>query len=84
VRGASLAAVDVRRLAREERADFAAFLATLSPQQWQAPTLCAGWLVRDVVAHVISYDDLDTRRLLAWVIQGRLRLEGINAAALAR
>ena len=84
MRGASLAAVDVRRLAREERADFAAFLATLSPQQWQAPTLCAGWLVRDVVALVISYDDLDTRRLLAWVIQGRLRLEGINAAALAR
>ena len=81
---ASLPAVDARRLAREERADFAAFLATLSPQQWQAPTLCAGWLVRDVVAHVISYDDLDTRRLLAWVIQGRLRLEGINAAALAR
>jgi uncharacterized protein (TIGR03083 family) len=84
VRGASLAAVDVRRLAREERVDFAAFLATLSPQQWQAPTLCAGWLVRDVVAHVVSYDDLDARRLLAWVIQGRLRLGGINAAALAR
>ena len=81
---ASLPAVDVRRLAREERADFAAFLATLSPQQWQAPTLCAGWRVRDVVAHVISYDDLDTRRLLAYVIQGRLRLGRVNAAALAR
>jgi uncharacterized protein (TIGR03083 family) len=76
--------VDVRRLAREERADFAAFLAMLSPQQWQAPTLCAGWRVRDVVAHVISYDDLDTRSLLAYVIQGRLRLGGVNAAALAR
>ena len=81
---ASLPAVDVRRLAREERADFAAFLATLSPQQWQAPTLCAGWRVRDVVAHVIGYDDLDTRRLLAHVIQGRLRLGRVNAAALAR
>ena len=81
---ASLPAVDVRRLAREERADFAAFLATLSPQQWQAPTLCAGWRVRDVVAHVISYDDLDTRHLLAYVIQGRLRLGRVNAAALAR
>ena len=80
----SLPAVDVRRLAREERADFAAFLATLSPQQWQAPTLCADWRVRDVVAHVISYDDLDTRRLLAYVIQGRLRLGRVNAAALAR
>ena len=81
---ASLLAVDVRRLAREERADLAAFLATLSPQQWQAPTLCAGWRVRDVVAHVISYDDLDTRHLLAYVIQGRLRLGRVNAVALAR
>jgi uncharacterized protein (TIGR03083 family) len=63
--------VDARRLAREERADFAAFLGTLSAQQWHAPTLCARWRVRDVVAHVISYDDLDMRGLLACVIQGR-------------
>jgi uncharacterized protein (TIGR03083 family) len=60
--------VDVRRLARQERADLAAFLATLSPQQWQAPTLCASWRVRDVVAHVISYGDLPTRGLLAYLI----------------
>jgi hypothetical protein len=40
--------------------------------------------VRDVVAHVISYDDLDTRHLLAYVIQGRLQLGRVNAAALAR
>ena len=76
--------MDVRRLAREERAEFAAFLATLSPQQWQAPTLCTGWRVRDVVAHVISYDDLDTRGLLAHVIRGRLQSGQVNAAALAR
>jgi len=49
--------VDTRRLARDERADLAAFLATLSPQQWQAPTLCPRWRVRDVVAHVISYHE---------------------------
>ncbi len=66
-------AVDVRRLARDERADLAALLATLSPQQRQAPTLCPGWRVRDVVAHVISYDDLDARSLLAHVIQHRFR-----------
>lgn len=76
--------MDVRRLAREERADFAAFLATLSPQQWQAPTLCAAWRVRDVVAHVISYDDLGARDLLQLAAQGRLRLGRVNAAALAR
>lgn len=69
---------------REERADFAAFLAALSPQQWQAPTLCASWRVRDVVAHVISYDELDARDLLAHVIQGRFRPGRVNAATLAR
>ena len=31
---------DTRRLLAEEQADFVAFLATLSAQQWQAPTLC--------------------------------------------
>lgn len=80
---ASLPIVDVRRLARDERADLAAFLATLSPQQWQAPTLCAQWRVRDVVAHVISYDELDTRGLLAHALQGRLRPGRVNAITLA-
>jgi uncharacterized protein (TIGR03083 family) len=77
-------ALDVRRLARQEREDLAAFLGLLSPQQWQAPTLCEQWRVRDVVAHVISYDDLNTRSLLALAARGRFRLGRINAAALAR
>ncbi|MGE5285892.1 MAG: maleylpyruvate isomerase family mycothiol-dependent enzyme [Micromonosporaceae bacterium] len=76
--------MDVQRLAREERADLAAFLATLTPHQWLAPTLCPQWRVRDVVAHVISYDDLDTRGLLTLAAQARFRLSRINAIALAR
>lgn len=48
------------------------------------PTLCAGWRVRDVVAHVISYDDLGAPGLLACVIRGRLRPARVNALALAR
>jgi uncharacterized protein (TIGR03083 family) len=49
----------VRRLALEERADLVAFLATLSPRQWQAPALCAQWRVRDVAAHLAIDDELD-------------------------
>jgi uncharacterized protein (TIGR03083 family) len=74
----------MRRLAREERADLAEFLAGLAPGQWQAPTLCARWRVCDVVAHVISYDDLDMRGLLTLAARGGFRLSRINAAALAR
>lgn len=47
---------DTLALAREERAELATFLATLTPEQWNTPSLCAGWSVRDVAAHVISYD----------------------------
>jgi uncharacterized protein (TIGR03083 family) len=75
--------MEVRRLAQDERADLAAFLTTLSPQQWQAPTLCAQWRVRDVVAHVISYDELDTRGLLAHALHGWLRPSRVNAITLA-
>ena len=49
--------MDLKPLARDERADLAEFLATLSPEQWEAPTLCAGWRVRDVVAHMLNYDE---------------------------
>ena len=76
--------VDVRRLARDERADLAAFLTTLTPQQWQAPTLCARWRVRDVVAHVISYDNLDARALIAVAVRARFRPGRINDTALTR
>lgn len=45
-------------MACAERAEFAEFLAGLTPQQWQAATLCTRWNVKDVVAHVISYEEL--------------------------
>lgn len=35
-----------------ERERLAALLADLTPEQWDAPSLCAGWRVREVVAHI--------------------------------
>lgn len=59
-------------MARDERADLADFLATLTPQQWEAPSLCSGWTVKDVVAHVISYEELGVLGLLKRFAKGRL------------
>jgi len=61
-------------LARAERADFADFLATCTPQDWEAPTLCSKWSVKDVVAHVISYEELGAAGLVkrfakGWVVR---------------
>ena len=74
--------MDLRRLAHEERADFAAFLATLSPEQWETPSLCVGWRVRDVVAHVISYDELDARGLARRFARGWFLPNRVNAVGL--
>ncbi|MGD0926532.1 MAG: maleylpyruvate isomerase family mycothiol-dependent enzyme [Streptosporangiaceae bacterium] len=35
-----------------ERQELATILAGLPPQSWDSPTLCAGWRVREVVAHI--------------------------------
>jgi hypothetical protein len=39
---------DFMALARAERAEFAALLHELTPEQWAAPTLCTEWPVRAV------------------------------------
>ncbi|OHV06659.1 maleylpyruvate isomerase family mycothiol-dependent enzyme [Mycobacterium talmoniae] len=59
-------------MARAERGDLAAFLATLSPEQWTAPSLCAGWTVKDVVAHMISYEELHVLGLIKRFAKGRV------------
>jgi uncharacterized protein (TIGR03083 family) len=77
------APVDAMSMARAERADLADFLATLSPDQWEAPSLCAGWRVRDVVAHMFSYEELGPVGLVGRFLAGGLRPDRVNAAGVA-
>ncbi|MBF6194385.1 maleylpyruvate isomerase family mycothiol-dependent enzyme [Nocardia implantans] len=42
----------VRRAVTAERTELAELLAGLDAEGWDAPTLCAGWRVREVVAHI--------------------------------
>lgn len=44
--------VDVEQLIRAERRALIDLLETLSSEQWATPSLCAGWTVQDVAAHV--------------------------------
>jgi uncharacterized protein (TIGR03083 family) len=45
--------LDVRPLFPLERAAFVAVLQDLTAGDWQRPTVCPGWRVHDVAAHVI-------------------------------
>jgi uncharacterized protein (TIGR03083 family) len=47
-----------------ERTELAAMLGELRPEQWAAPSLCAGWRVREVVAHMTMPFRLKPQRFL--------------------
>ena len=70
-------------LAHAEREDLAAFLESLSPQQWQAPTLCGRWNVRQVAAHAISFDELGAGEMVRRFMRGRLNTDRINELGVA-
>ncbi|HKY78279.1 MAG TPA: maleylpyruvate isomerase family mycothiol-dependent enzyme [Acidimicrobiia bacterium] len=66
-------------MARDERGDLVDLLTSLKPEQWDAPTLCEEWRVRDVVAHMFSYDELSTPGLMRRFARGWFVLNRVNA-----
>ena len=45
---------DLWTVVHAERRALAADLADLTPEQWQTPSLCTGWTVHDVLAHMVA------------------------------
>jgi uncharacterized protein (TIGR03083 family) len=72
-----------KEMARDEREAFASFLDGLTPQQWNSPTLCELWTVREVAIHTVSYDELSTAGLVGRFLKGRLNTDRINAIGVA-
>lgn len=55
----------------QERTALGELLTTLAPQQWEHPSLCRGWSVRDVAAHVIAWPDTTLRQAVAMAFRAR-------------
>jgi len=72
-----------KEMARDEREAFASLLDGLTPQQWNTPTLCELWTVREVAIHTVSYDELTTGGLVGRFLKGRLNTDRINAIGVA-
>ncbi|MGH2603948.1 MAG: maleylpyruvate isomerase N-terminal domain-containing protein, partial [Dehalococcoidia bacterium] len=51
-----LAPIDVRDLFPGERAALLDLLGSLTEEEWEAPTACAGWSVQDVALHLLGDD----------------------------
>jgi uncharacterized protein (TIGR03083 family) len=83
IAGGSEGVVDVMAMARDERADMAEFLGSLRAEQWDHQSLCVGWRVRDVAAHVVSYEEQGWTDLLSRLAKAHLRPSRINEVGLA-
>lgn len=61
----------LRLAVRAERGEQADLLATLRPEQWDEPTLCDGWRVREVVAHTTMPFRTSSGRMLVELAKAR-------------
>jgi uncharacterized protein (TIGR03083 family) len=62
---------DIRVAVAGERADLAELLAGLAEDDWNKPTLCAGWRVREVVAHLTMAYRYSAPRFLVGLLKDR-------------
>jgi uncharacterized protein (TIGR03083 family) len=69
---------DWMRAAADERHDLADFLQTLTDGQWASPSLCEGWSVHDVVAHLVSYEQIGYLGVAAGMVRAGFRLNRLN------
>jgi uncharacterized protein (TIGR03083 family) len=61
------------RIIEEQRLSLAELLDGLSDAQWETPSLCAGWRVRDVAAHVAMAPQVPS---IAWALVEVARARG--------
>lgn len=60
---------DIREGVAGERADLAELLAALPPEDWDKPTLCTGWRVRELVAHITMPFRISTAQFLLGMVR---------------
>ncbi len=60
---------DIRSAVAGERTELAEVLAGLGQDDWEKPTLCAGWRVRELVAHITMPYRMSLPRFLAGMVR---------------
>ena len=61
----------------EQRVDLADFLDTLTPEQWETPSLCRGWTVRQVAAH-ITHSTTNWGKLTLELVRSGMRFNALT------
>jgi uncharacterized protein (TIGR03083 family) len=71
----TIGAHDWTALRHDEVRAAAAILRSLTEAQWDHPSLCTGWRVRDVIGHMVSGSEYGLKALPAKVIASRFSLD---------
>jgi uncharacterized protein (TIGR03083 family) len=61
------------KMIHDERARVADMLESLTPEQWSADTLCEGWTVRQVAAHIMNAGEQTTGKFLCGLLANGFR-----------
>ena len=74
----------VWRIVHNERQSLISDLESLTPEQWAQPSLCPGWDIHDVVAHLV--DTAKTTRLafVRQMVAAKFSFDGANARGIIR
>ena len=65
---------DIGQLIRTERRALIELLESLTPDQWAAPSLCTGWTVQDIAAHIAWMPALPAGQAVRELARSRLRI----------
>ncbi len=65
---------DVWADVHQERQALLEYLETLTHEQWDAPSLCAEWRIRDVVGHMVSEADMTLAQVASGFLKAGFRI----------
>ncbi|MGH8996865.1 MAG: maleylpyruvate isomerase family mycothiol-dependent enzyme [Acidimicrobiales bacterium] len=75
------------RAVLEERQDILGFARSLNSDQWEMPSLCTGWRIKDVAAHLLVDEPVQAgmaRRVLPLLAKQRFSVDRVNSAWIAQ
>ena len=78
-----MASVDIWGVVHSERSSLAEELAGLSEAQWSTASLCPGWTVRDVVAHMTATASITPATFFPKLVGSGFKFERLQAKGMA-
>ena len=74
---------DIWPVVHAERRALAADLAGLTPEQWAMPSMCTGWSIHDVLAHMVATAKETPRRFFVGMLTSGFRLSRMTGKRIA-